>query len=122
MANGQQKEVVGAGRPRVPPYRPANGSVRHTHFTTCRTGRRTWIAMASWAEGMVNVTCMYSAVRQWEHGNGGTCAGAFSPHMRRHGDATAYLPLARKIKGAIQALEVEERELHEFLAGDPAAS
>ena len=41
--------------------------------------------------------------------------------MRRHGDANQFLPLARKIKLAIQALEDEERELRDFLEGDLAA-
>jgi hypothetical protein len=40
--------------------------------------------------------------------------------MRRHGDAAQYLPLLRRLKAAIQALE-EERELRELLGGDLAA-
>lgn len=41
--------------------------------------------------------------------------------VRRHGDAARYLPLARKIKAAIQALEEEERELRDLFGGDRAA-
>ncbi len=36
--------------------------------------------------------------------------------MRRHG-GEAYLPLARKLKAALLALEEEERELRELLEG-----
>lgn len=41
--------------------------------------------------------------------------------MRHHGDAAQYLPLARRLREAIQALEAEERELREILGGDLAA-
>lgn len=37
--------------------------------------------------------------------------------LRRHGDATPYLPLIRRLRAAIQALEDEERELRELLEG-----
>lgn len=37
--------------------------------------------------------------------------------MRRHGGAS-FLPLARKLMEAINAIEAEERELLEFLASD----
>ena len=41
--------------------------------------------------------------------------------MRRHGDAAQFLPLARRLRAAIQALEHEERELRDILGGDRAA-
>lgn len=41
--------------------------------------------------------------------------------MRRHGDAAQFLPHARRLRVAIQALEDEERELRDILGGNRAA-
>jgi len=51
---GQRQAAAGTSRQWV----PANGTVRQTHFTTCLTGRRTWISSASSARGIVSVTRM----------------------------------------------------------------
>jgi hypothetical protein len=40
--------------------------------------------------------------------------------MRRHGEPAAYLPLARRLRKEIQALDAEEQELRDLLGGDLA--